>query len=1002
MKATTRILIGLISVALGFAGAVSFGDYPGQSSGYAADEAGRRSDDLLQRARQAMQENDGDTAEALIAQAKALGVGYGPLYQGDTPEKAARDLERMRGGNNGLSALPGKLLAPLSIGKREASVTDPFASYRTGPATGLSDPKSLAKSHILKARQEIDRGNLRAAAYWHGKAAEQRATFGPNEDSPVKLAADIVRRGGTLEGTSPAVGTPTMKNLTPLPPVDRTTSPLASIQNLHSTSFPAAGTSRQARTSQPLLAARRALAEGDVRRASEMVERAKARPVRYGPNDDTPAKVEALIRNYTDLTAQDTRRRNTESYRRQFARVLMEQAEGLLRYNDYEKAESLANLAAGQGVRFGSFQPNPGDLLKRIAEARRGATTGAPSRPGGLSSPASMSLAAAKQRAGQLIRQARASITAGNLRNAADLAHSAKRLGVPNSAFGPNEDSPDQVLLDVQRAATRTDRNVMAASAYGVVPATGNASDRRAAPAVYDRSNDPTRNRWATAQQPTPAPPIPMPYSGAPAPGLSGLSQANPGQSLFEQGEAALTAHDTVKAMDYFRQAAAYRGQLDSVTAQRLQDRLQYLNQPVRGPASLSTLSEADAAQRRLIQQVAIDMAHRNREARAMRETDPNGALALLEESRQKVDAAGLDSVTRGRMLAQVDSSLAEMQQYIEDNRARFELDERNQQTRADIERERQVRLDTQQRLKQIFIRYNELIEQGRFPEAELEAKRAVELAPNDAQAQQLLTVAKLVRRHTSNLALRDARERGVWESLDSVDHAAVPIDDRDPYQFGDVKRWENLTNWRRNWMSEQTWRRSEEDLEIERKLKTTPVLLQFENAPLKDVMDYLARMGAVNLYLDPVGLQDVAASSDDPVSISFNEEISLGSALRIILEQFQLSYVVKDGMVKITSEDRREGEVYEVAYPVADLVLPIPNFNPGSGMGLEAAYHDALGSVGFGGHGSFSGFGYPLAMGGQNGAVGGTVNSAVLTQMQSGQSPAMGGTMPITAGPGG
>ena len=52
-------------------------------------------------------------------------------------------------------------------------------------------------------------------------------------------------------------------------------------------------------------------------------------------------------------------------------------------------------------------------------------------------------------------------------------------------------------------------------------------------------------------------------------------------------------------------------------------------------------------------------------------------------------------------------------------------------------------------------------------------------------------------------------------------------------------------------------------------------------------------------------------------------------SALNLILEPLHLSYVVKNEVLNITSEQLRDSEVYPVTYNVADLVMPIPNFVP-------------------------------------------------------------------------
>ena len=482
------------------------------------------------------------------------------------------------------------------------------------------------------------------------------------------------------------------------------------------------------------------------------------------------------------------------------------------------------------------------------------------------------------------------------------------------------------------------------------------------------------------------------------------MPEANVGESLFQQGEAALTAHDTATATEYFRQAARYSDELDPITAQRLQDRLLMLSAPGGGPPAPSMIDEAAAAQRNLYQQVAVDVAHQEGEAKAMRQADPKGALALLEETRRKVEAAGLEPGARNTLLARLDRSLGETQKYIDENRPRLDLEERSRRTEEEIEREHQMKLDKQEKLALLVEEFNQLIDEARYPEAEVVAKRAAELDPENPLSVQLVTFSRLVRHNLTNMDLRAAREEGFWGQMDAVDWSARGFDDRNPIEFPDAKEWEALTGIRRKALSERGRRRTEQELEIEEKLKT-PVLLEFDNAPLSQVMDYLARMADVNLHLDSQGLAEMAVTSEDPVTIHLSQEISLQSALNLILEPRHLTYVIKDEVLKITSEDNRGGELYQQVYNVADLVIPIPNFAPGTGMGLAGAYHDALGSVGFGGQGPFGGLGAPMAVvASRNGAPNqGMVSPTVLAQMPTAQAGTTAPTsMPIGFGPGG
>ena len=78
-----------------------------------------------------MAEKDFVAAESLISQADALGVKYSIFYQGDTPEKARRELERKR--NSDSPAKPSGLFSPLAAGRDKAPSSDPFAAHPIDP-----------------------------------------------------------------------------------------------------------------------------------------------------------------------------------------------------------------------------------------------------------------------------------------------------------------------------------------------------------------------------------------------------------------------------------------------------------------------------------------------------------------------------------------------------------------------------------------------------------------------------------------------------------------------------------------------------------------------------------------------------------------------------------------------------------------------------------------------------------------------------------------------------
>ncbi|MBU4272492.1 MAG: hypothetical protein KKA28_11585 [Planctomycetes bacterium] len=930
----------------------------------------RQAADLLHRARQAMAENDLSAADALISKAEALDVRYGRFYMGDTPQKARRDLERTRNSAGALPIKPSKLFSPFGLNKKkQAPSSDPF----TGHAVEKSTPAA-----------------------------------GAGKVTPLPTVESTQVRSPSAEGSSPMQPPPGR----PYP-----------ITQPGENDARAPGADRTA-NGNPLREARLALAVGDVRRAAEFVRQARAMQVNYRPLDDTPEKVETAIRKYSELSGLD---KSTEAYARAYARNLMEQADALARWSEYDEASRLADRAAGMRITYSPFEQKPQDLLGRIAAARKQVAgrpiAAAASEPGFASASAPPANVATRRQAVELVRQAREAIAAGDLDRAESLARRADALRLPDSAFAPDEDRPGLVLLDLALLRQRGDSRVVPAGGECVVPAAGaEGPDRNATHALYDTNNDPTRNVPAADQQPTyPSDrrwaqnpgqyePSPARPPAPPTPGAAAVPQT-PGMALFQQGENALKNHDATRAYEFFRQAAQYPNDLDPVTAQRLQDHLQLLSAPSRAGApranqALTMVDEAAMRQQLLYRRVAADLAHRESNARAMQNSDPNGALLLLEEARKKVESAGLDGTARDQLLRRVDRAVAETKQVIEKNRPQLDLAEKNKRVRQEVERGQRVKVEVQEKLAMLIDQFNRLMDEQRFDEAQVVAKRAAELDPENPVVVQVLLNAKLVNNLMRAKSIQSQKEEGFVDTLEQVDIASIPFSGKNPMVFPDIKDWKDMIGRRKKFAGDRGRPRTEREIEIEKKLRA-PVSLQFTGAPLSTVLDYLAKLAEVNVHLDPQGLAEEGVTTDTPVTIELRKEIMLKSALNLILQPLHLSYVIKDEVLKITSEQMRDGEVYTRTYNVADLVIPIPNFVP-TRMGLGAAYDGAMSNVGFGGSVPFgSATATPLAVvasrdGGRNGAA---IDPNLLAQIGSGSRsglPAASQGSPVGPGPGG
>jgi general secretion pathway protein D len=909
-----------------------------------------QADDLIRQARKAMAEGHLQLADSCTSRAEALNPKYSIFHIGDTPAKCRQDLNKRLG----IRSAPGDR-APASAtaasGKSSnGAPKDPFLNRHD------SDASAETASPAGPAAGSNDRGPMRlppvdssaaAPAPWNSQAA---ANYPSTGEPPLRL---------TPRATSPA---------TP-----------------------------KAQSDALLLSARKALAVGDVQRAISLTEQAKRLQANYGATDDSPARVGTLVRKCSDLASQSNRA-DSDAYRHQYAALLMEESEGLLRWREFDEAERLAMEAKKVPVQYNPIETRPDSLLERIASERH---------QGGLSknteesrldvaaeggSAASNSLVgrtgpatANKRQAQDMTRQARAALAQGDVARAEQLARQADGLA-PDTAFSGQEDRPSLVLLDIQRARVHGNSGVVTAGGDFTADAAGR---HYANQSIYDPNNDPTHVVAAGNEEPI-VRPLPLPPTSGPGRDPAAIEPSNdgapPAVQAFRQGERALADGNRDEALRLFRQAYANPEQLDPSTRQRLQDHLQMMSpaQPPRGPGD-GLLDAAAARQQLLVRQVAADVSRLQETSRKMQAKEPRKALEVLQKARAMVETtADLEPQARQQLLRRVDESIHEMQQYIQANVAQIELDEKNRTVHEEVDQHRKMKLEISEKLAGMVDDYNKLVEERRYPEAELVAKRAAEMDPENPVVVQMVVVSKALRRQATDLSIKDEKEEAIVDAFQEVDKSTVPFHG-EPYQMPDKFKWEQLTKVRGQ-LADDKQRRSAGDLEIEQKL-TTPVSLKFRQAALGEVLGYLQKVTQVNMYVDPQGLQAEGVTTDQQVTIDLSRDIQLKSALALILEPLHLSYIVKDEVLKITSEDKRHGQVYTKSYPVADLVIPIPNFGPNGREGINGALWEAYNRLGWGegSNGAFAGAPSVMAVASDTGAkTNAMLNPAVAAQMRT------------------
>ena len=134
-------------------------------------------------------------------------------------------------------------------------------------------------------------------------------------------------------------------------------------------------------------------------------------------------------------------------------------------------------------------------------------------------------------------------------------------------------------------------------------------------------------------------------------------------------------------------------------------------------------------------------------------------------------------------------------------------------------------------------------------------------------------------------------------------------------------------------------WPRDAESLprDIEARINEVlgePSELDFVDQPLQDVVDFLAQKHKVQIRFDHKALSDAGVGSDTPINRSI-KGLSVRTALKLVLDDLDLTYIIRNEVLLVTSKTEAENMLVAKVYPVFDLVVR-PADAPATRPGLD------------------------------------------------------------------
>lgn len=670
-----------------------------------------------------------------------------------------------------------------------------------------------------------------------------------------------------------------------------------------SSSAPSAAVNHQNATALPngsheaLLKARQALARGEIASAKSMVDSARHFPIDNSLTSDTPAKVEAMIARHAQLVAMYDSG-DSDAYNYGAAMFLLEQADQLLNYRDFQNAGSLIDLARSFDVRFKPGDLNPDHVMDRMQQMQSVAM--APAR----------NLSATRIEAGKILSQAQLAFDKGQLDLAMQLISQVKALNLPENAFEDDTILPWELELKIVRAMDQRRSNVAQASWQNPSEEAGMVQQ-----ANYHPELDTTRNMPVAGTE----------TSDSEDPFRAGVNDAR-GKRLYESGMNALTYDDRKGAMEYFQMAWQYRDQLDPATRQDLQAKLSSLNANVMATnfEQEEIVGTDDDLRRQMFAEV---LRQRSVAQRMIEQNNPRGALNHMRLVRDDVQESDLDNAGKTQLTSVIEREIVEYERYIEQNRSLIDNQEMNDRRRQAVELDRQHRDDVERKIQALLNDFTKLVDEERYHEAEYLARQARDIAPDNPATAIMVEKIKLQANFADYQRNKELREEGFMRAMEDIDRLHHDVDGQNPMSFNE-NTWSELARRKSPGMGNYM---SERERVIWSALKNQTIEAEFARTPLSEAIATLAERAGVNMIPDQRAMELEQVSIDSPVTMSFSQPISIESALNIILGNHGLVFKVENESVIITNRQALQANPVSQTYYVGDLVMPIPDFSGNS-----------------------------------------------------------------------
>lgn len=300
-------------------------------------------------------------------------------------------------------------------------------------------------------------------------------------------------------------------------------------------------------------------------------------------------------------------------------------------------------------------------------------------------------------------------------------------------------------------------------------------------------------------------------------------------------------------------------------------------------------------------------------EAQQYLRTDPYASIEILKKAQVKLENDKLLTDSRRTSLARlVKGALVEAEGQAKKVAAKGDKKITDEARRDKAKN----RLEDDKRIKLMLDYVRELQKDGKHAEANKVLDGLAEAYPDNVSIQSMRRVTGATGGDKKIRDLKKERDRAERKKdIDNLRASMLPADD-----IVYPKDWKEKTAKRKK--AVLSARESKILTVLNSRLKD----VDFKNARIMDVIQYIADKTGEEALVDKVAMDDLNITYDTPVTVR-GKDMTVRTLLRLTLTQLGMDYIVKNEKIQITSKAIAKETLVVKVYNVDDLVTPVGGF---------------------------------------------------------------------------